>query len=146
MRGLIILFLIAASTRLTAAPSPSIVGDWQEPTGSVIRIEACGDTLCMRIVALGPQAPLTDIHNPDRAQRAVPLCGLVIGSRFHLTDGSHAIGGALYDPKSGNTYRGTMTLEAGSLKLRGYVGIPLFGKSEVWHRPPGGFTQCRIHH
>jgi uncharacterized protein (DUF2147 family) len=84
----------------------------------------------------------TDFHNPDTALRNRSLCGLQIGSRFTLTDSSHAEGGTLYDPKSGKTYRGNLTAEGSTLHLRGYVGIPLLGASQEWSRPEGPVTPC----
>ena len=44
-------------------------------------------------------------------------------------------GGMIYDPNSGNTYKGTMRLvDRNTLKLRGYIGISLFGRSDTWTR------------
>ncbi len=44
-------------------------------------------------------------------------------------------GGEIYDPNSGNTYKGTMRLiDRNTLKLRGYIGISLFGRSDTWTR------------
>ncbi len=92
--------------------SSPFYGDWREPAGSVIRIEHCNSGVCMRIVLLSPKVPSTiDTKNPDAAQRRRALCDLVIGSGFQLIDPTHASGGSLYDPKSGNTYRGTMSVE-----------------------------------
>jgi len=63
----------------------------------------------MRIMFLSPTADATtDIHNPDATLRARSLCALELGSRFHPSDATHASGGTIYDPKSGNTYRGQM--------------------------------------
>jgi uncharacterized protein (DUF2147 family) len=43
--------------------------------------------------------------------------------------------GKLYDPKSGKEYKGRAKLEGeNKLVLRGYVLIPLFGRSETWTR------------
>jgi uncharacterized protein (DUF2147 family) len=44
--------------------------------------------------------------------------------------------GRVLDPKSGNIYRGTMTLvnNGQALQLRGYIGIPIFGRTETWIR------------
>jgi uncharacterized protein (DUF2147 family) len=43
-------------------------------------------------------------------------------------------GGHLYDPKSGHTYRGTIVAEGDALKLHGYIGVSLFGRTETWQR------------
>jgi uncharacterized protein (DUF2147 family) len=43
--------------------------------------------------------------------------------------------GTIYDPKSGNTYACNMELEGtNTLRLRGYIGISLIGRTEVWKR------------
>lgn len=121
---------------LGAEQSSGVIGDWTEPSGSTIRIEFCGKDLCARLIAVSKQAPTRfDIHNPDPASKGRQLCGLEIGGGFHLSaDQTHAEGGFLYDPKSGKTYRGSMTSYADRLELRGYIGIKLFGRSEVWTR------------
>jgi uncharacterized protein (DUF2147 family) len=117
------------------AQSRGVLGDWKDPTGSVIRIGPCEAQVCLWIVFLSPTAPsTTDIHNPAPGERSRALCGLKIGGGFTLRDPDHAAGGTLYDPKSGKTYRGGMTAEGSKLELRGYVGIPLFGESQTWTR------------
>lgn len=46
--------------------------------------------------------------------------------------------GQVLDPKSGHIYRAKLTmLEKGEkLNIRGYLGIPLFGRSQIWNRLP----------
>jgi uncharacterized protein (DUF2147 family) len=124
-----------------------VLGDWQDPTGSVVHIGRCGPEVCLWLVALSPSAPATtDVHNPDPALRSRALCGLKIGAGFTLRDSDHASGGSLYDPKTGKTYHGAMAAEgtaAGAkLDLRGYVGIPLFGESQTWTRPTAPARPC----
>lgn len=120
-----------------------VLGEWQEPSGSVIRIAMCGQEVCARLVFISPHAPeMMDVHNPDQSLRKRPLCGLEIGRGFHLAGPDHAEGGSLYDPKSGKTYHGEMTRSGDHLDLRGYVGIKLFGRSETWSRPTGVVSSC----
>ncbi len=98
-RALVLIPLISISC--LRAQTPSVFGEWQEPTGSILRIERCSTDVCMRVVHLGPRVPSTfDIHNPDPAKRTRPLCNLEIGSEFQLSDSAHAEGGRIYDPKS----------------------------------------------
>lgn len=130
-----LLWFLLGALSFANAQQKSIVGDWREPGGSVIRIAPCGPDLCATLIRIGPQSPTAfDIHNPDPAHRSQRLCGLRIGYGFHLTSPNHADGGQLYDPKSGKTYHGAMTANGDRLYLRGYVGIPLFGRSETWTR------------
>jgi uncharacterized protein (DUF2147 family) len=134
---------LLGTTNLYAA-STTVRGYWREPSGGVIRIAPCGTSLCMDIVALSPQPhPSSDVRNPDRRLRERPLCGLRIGAGFIERDSRHADGGHLYDPKSGHTYRGSMSSDGDLLELRGYVGLKLFGRTETWMRVYDAPGPCR---
>ena len=123
----LLLFLGAGST--------GVKGDWIGPTGSVVRVYDCADAVCLKIVKLPANAPATnDGHNPDAALRTRTLCGADIGTAFHAVDADHLDGGRLYDPTSGKTYKGSIAAEGDKLKLHGYVGVSLFGRTETWKR------------
>lgn len=126
--------LLIAPLSLSAA-SPALFGDWTTADGSVVRTFPCADTLCIKIVTITPSAPGTlDHNNPDPTLRSRSLCNLEIGSTFNLTGDSEATGGRLYDPESGKTYKGNISLKGDTMKLRGYIGVALFGRTETWHR------------
>jgi uncharacterized protein (DUF2147 family) len=132
-----------ALAAITASAQSGVLGDWKTKVGSIVRIERCGEKVCLRVMQLSPDvSETTDIHNPDPAQRSRPLCNLRIGNDFTLSDPDHAAGGTIYDPKNGKTYHGEMTLEGAKLHLRGYVGIPLFGASETWTRLTAPIASC----
>ena len=117
------------------AQSPSVLGYLRTPTGAVTLVAPCGPKLCVEIAALAAgHHPRTDVHNPDPKLRSRALCGLRIGEGFVEADPRHADGGHLYDPKNGRTYSGRMSAEGDRLRLRGYVGLPLFGRTETWVR------------
>ncbi len=104
--SLLLLAIFTGTATLNAQTSP-FLGDWRVPSGTIVRIDPCSSGFCMRIMFLSPKADATtDIHNPDATLRARSLCNLELGSRFHPNDATHASGGTIYDPKSGNTYRG----------------------------------------
>lgn len=145
MKQLSRLLMLAACflTVPLTAQSISLTGNWAEPGGSVIRIESCPSGLCMKLIAISPTAGGTkDVNNPSKDLRDRSLCGLQIGSNFKPEGSTRATGGTLYDPKSGNTYHGTMSLDGANLKLRGYVGVPIFGRTEVWRRASAGAASC----
>src|SRR5579863_3108521 len=64
-----------------------------------------------------------------------PLVGLQILSDF-VPDGSQWSGGQVLDPETGKTYRASLSLEDSGkkLRLRGYIGIQLLGRTEHWLR------------
>jgi uncharacterized protein (DUF2147 family) len=129
-----------------AAGNPvGVLGYWERPSKAVLHFYPCGHEVCAKIVRLSPTSGRkTDSRNPDERLRARPLCGLDIGTGFQQTDANHLVGGHLYDPVSGKTYSGMATVEGNEVKLRGYVGISWFGKSEVWHRvAPVSLDDCK---
>ena len=73
------------------------------------------------------------MHRP--ALKSRPILGLWVLEGFTAVGDSTWGKGTCYDPKSGNAYRGKIYLLAPDrLELRGYIGIPLFGRSSVWTR------------
>jgi uncharacterized protein (DUF2147 family) len=144
----LMIWLSLASTAVrgtgpASAAEAGVRGYWQEPSGAVIQIAQCAEGLCLKIVALSPgDHPHTDVHNPDKKLRGRALCGLRVGQDFTQTDSQHADGGHVYDPKSGRTYSGSMTAQGNTLKLRGYLGIQLLGRTETWTRVGQGHATC----
>lgn len=50
-------------------------------------------------------------------------------------DGNEYKGGTIMDPNSGKVYKSHMALDgADKLKVRGYVGFSLLGRTQVWQR------------
>ena len=77
---------------------------------------------------------IRDRENPDPALRERPILGLPIlqGLRFN---GEQWVGGQIYSPREGATYRAKLWLEdRQTLKVRGYVGMPVFGMNATWRR------------
>jgi uncharacterized protein (DUF2147 family) len=140
------LLLLSAPTAFGADQS-GILGTWKtEMDESKVEIFPCGEKVCGTIVWLkNPNyldssegkvgTPIIDRHNPDKSLRNRPLIGLRILEGF-TSEGDNTWGnGTCYDPKSGKTYRGKIHLAAPDrLELRGYIGIPLFGRTSVWTR------------
>jgi uncharacterized protein (DUF2147 family) len=126
-----------------AAPSAfatSLLGDWlTEDKDAALRIAACGGSLCGRIIWL--ESPRDrggslrrDDNNPDRAKHGQRICGLVVIRDLKPT-GPNTWGGDVYNPQDGKTYRGTITvLSDNALRLRAYIGLPIFGRSQTWTR------------
>jgi uncharacterized protein (DUF2147 family) len=75
-----------------------------------------------------------DDLNPDPDLRKRPLLGLAIFMNL-LPSGNNKWKGQVYDPNTGKTYQCTLTLvDANTVKLRGYIGFSLLGKTRMWTR------------
>lgn len=63
-----------------------------------------------------------------------PILGLII-IRGLKKDGDEYNGGKVVDPKIGKYYKCYAKLEStDKLRIRGYVGIPLLGRTQYWYR------------
>ena len=136
---LIVAWLFAAD--VAVADPTDIAGTWLSGDGDgLIGVDVSGTTL--RATILGsvrdePDRPTTDVHNPEPALRDRPLVGLEIFSGFKYDGDGAWSGGFIYDPNSGNTYRCKITLlDPDTLKVRGFIGVALFGRTETWKRQP----------
>lgn len=69
------------------------------------------------------------------SRKGLPVKGLAILTGMRRSADQYS-GGEILDPESGETYRCTMSLSADGrqLKLRGFIGVALFGRSQVWFR------------
>lgn len=127
----------------------TIDGLWQQiddKTGrvnSLVRIETVGGEAQAYIVkgypapgqAIDPDARCTGCPGQFRDQR-------MIGLRFMWglkPDGQGWTGGQILDPDERKIYRVNAALaeNGNQLNVRGYVGVPLFGRSQVWKRYTG---------
>jgi uncharacterized protein (DUF2147 family) len=143
--GVLLAVCASFSADVVMADEPSAVGFWVTPDhGAVVQVSQCGGALCGMIVGVRtdhkPGEMPRDTHNPDPAKRDRPTCGMMMmGSLVPAKGGAVKWdGGWVYDPESGNTYKGAMQLEgADTLNLRGYLGISLFGRTQTWTRETG---------
>ncbi len=138
-----------SASRGWAEPAKGPVGLWLDESGRAgIAIAPCGSKLCGTItwlkIPLDPRGkPKRDVHNADPALRDRPICGLQMLSGFAADDADAWAGGVIYDPQGGKIYSATLRLQPdGTLRVRGYVGIPLFGRSEIWTRPAATPPGC----
>ena len=132
------LCLATVAVSLADEPPP-IEGTWLSGDGDGwIEITLEGEGLS-GVVKGSPNGdsdrPDLDEKNPDTALRSRPLTGLELFSGFTWDGNNRWTGGTIYDPNSGKTYRCIITwVDANSLKVRGYVGVPMLGRTETWTR------------
>ena len=81
--------------------------------------------------------PRRDAKNPEEDKRNQTIVGLVLVKGFVYNENEDQWqNGTIYNPASGNFYRSYMKLEADgkTLKVRGYLGFSLLGKTVYWVR------------
>lgn len=121
----------------------AIIGKWltEEEKGHVL-IYPCEsqEGYCGKIVwtqQSEKDKPLEkDKNNPDPEKRDRKILGLEIleGLEYNAEEETWE-GGKIYDPEKGKKYKCYAELEnPDKLKLRGYVGISLVGRSSYWTR------------
>ena len=124
------------------AEAHALTGLWlvQEHDAQV-RIEVYRGVLCGRIVwvrdSLDRQGKLRrDRKNPEPARRDRVMRDLVMVTDLAaMSADSTRWKGRVYDPRSGHTYAARLTLETPDrLKLRGYVAVPILGRTARWTR------------
>ena len=138
----------ATSQALAAsAPQPKApLGRWITESGNLeVDIALCptnaggagGQTLCGKVVRVlanrSMSAPGTDMAAAD----ARSALGMTLLSGLRPADGDNSeYKGEIYNRESAKTYRVNLTpAEPEQLLVHAYVGIPLFGKTQVWRRP-----------
>ena len=92
-------------------------------------------TLCGKVVRVLANRSMSAPGSDMAAADARPALGMTLLSALRDT-GSGDYQGEIYNRENAKTYRATLTpAEPDQLLVRAYVGIPLFGKTQVWRRP-----------
>lgn len=127
-----------------AGATPDIAGVWQtcdDATGrpaALVRISRERGVYAGRVEeVLDPDAPARCARCPGE-RRDQPLVGMAILTGLRR-DGERYAGGEILDPEEGRLYRVEARLmEQGQrLEVRGYVGLPALGRSQIWLRQAG---------
>ncbi len=127
---LVALVLLLPALPGRAAEQNTPVGRWltQDKT-AVIAVEPCGSKLCGRIVGISFDHPDDPVPTDNEGHSQ---CGLTI-IRGGVPDGEQGWDIRITDPRNGKVYRASMRLdEQRRLRVRGYIGVPLLGHTEVW--------------
>jgi len=132
-----LLVSVLASTA-ASADIAAVEGLWADDR-TILRIEVMDDRLSAVVVALKDPLYLKDegvgiagevrrdLNNPDADKRDRLMMGMDLLSAYQYVDGRWE--GDIYDPESGKVYSSFMTLSRGRLKMRGYIGVALLGRT-----------------
>jgi uncharacterized protein (DUF2147 family) len=133
--------LCSYSITSNAQAGNAVVGVWKNGEGTaMVQIYEKSDKYFGKIVWLkipndANNKPKIDGNNPDEKLQSRPLKGLENLKSFVYKGNGIWDDGTIYDPKNGNDYSCTMTLvDNNTLEVRGYVGVSVFGRTDVWKR------------
>ena len=121
--------------------SQSVVGKWKtidDETGkaiSVVEIYEEGGKIYGKVHdIIDPKDRNKICSNCTGEDKDKPIMGLTVIKGL-VKDGAEYNSGKILDPKYGRLYKCFITLESkDKLKVRGYIGISLFGRTQYWHR------------
>jgi uncharacterized protein (DUF2147 family) len=151
MKLLVATFVLCAAVSTASAQQGTVMGTWLSESGvAQIRIGPCPDAasgpICGFVVNLinprGPDgAPIapdaaTDYRNENSALRTRKVIGMPLIWGFKQAGQPNTFeDGKVYNGEDGKTYSANISLQPdGKLRLRGFVGTPMFGKTQLWTR------------
>jgi uncharacterized protein (DUF2147 family) len=143
MKRFILLFLaqLLSLAIFAQTESDAILGVWESGSGKArVKIDKAAEKFTGRIVWLREPnndegKPKTDKNNPDEKLRSTPLLGYRMLRDFQYKGEKTWEEGTIYDPENGSTYSCTIKMtDENTLDVRGFIGVSLFGRTDVWKR------------
>jgi len=140
-KNLTFTFLLALVISFTAS-SQTIFGKWKtidDETGnekSIVEIYKGSDgkayAKILQLLEKGKENSICD--NCEGAKKDQPIKGMEIIDGLSKDDDEWS-DGKILDPKTGKIYKCLIELEeTNKLKVRGYIGFSLIGRTQYWHR------------
>lgn len=122
-------------------PGDGVLGEWwtENRVGRIRFVRHSDGTYrgitTWRVANAPPEDnPPTDLYNPNPKLRGRPTLGIVLISHLKYENGRY-VDGRVYNPRDGDTYGFKAELvDQNTLKIRGYMGISLFGWNQIWKR------------
>ena len=139
MKKLLLLSLVLVS--FFNLNAQDVVGKWKsidDETGkpkSIIEIYKDGDKYYGKIIELLTEENKDGVcHTCETKYKDKNIIGLVILKDLEK-DGDTYEGGEIMDPKNAKTYSCYIKLEEpNKLKVRGYIGFSLLGRTQYWYK------------
>ena len=141
MKNNILIIAVLFFSTIFYAQNQTIVGKWKtidDETGkakSIIEIyEKSGKIYGKVVEILEVEHKKDNCKNCSGEDANKPIVGLTIIKGLSKMDGGYS-NGKILDPKNGKLYKCTLMLEGNDkLKVRGYIGFSLLGRTQYWYR------------
>ena len=137
-------YLLVVSLSLSAQSVDPALGVWKtidEKTNqpsSLIRLEEKNGELIGAVLELIPtpgEPLITHCRLCKGERKDKPIVGMVIMNGLKKEKAGYWSGGEILDPEEGDIYKVKIATDDGkTLKVRGYIGISLIGRTQVWVR------------
>ncbi|MBN9516873.1 MAG: DUF2147 domain-containing protein [Alphaproteobacteria bacterium] len=151
MKKALVLSVVLGLLASTASAQQGVAGTWLSASGvAQIKIGPCPDAangpICGFVSNLiNPKGPdgqvvapdvANDYRNENPALRSRKVIGMPLIWGFKATSDPNTFeDGKIYNGEDGKTYSANISLQPdGKLRLRGYVGTPMFGQTQLWTR------------
>lgn len=133
-----ILFFISTAA---FSQSHTVIGKWKtldDVTGkpvSVVEIFEKNKKIYGKVIEIfNPKTKVPRCEKCDGEDKNKPILGLIVIKGL-IKDGNEYKNGKILDPKHGKIYKCFITLESKDvLKVRGFIGISLIGRTQFWER------------
>jgi uncharacterized protein (DUF2147 family) len=123
---------------MTYAKGDNVLGYWWTPKkdGKVRIIKKDGKYKAHLVAVLKKFANDLDKKNPKKNLRNKKVLGMKLFWDFEYNENSaRYLNGRIYDANNGKTYKCRMQIDKkGNLEVRGYIGISLFGRTEIFEK------------
>ena len=137
-------YLLVVSLSVGAQSLDPALGVWKtidEKTNqpsSLIRLEEKNGELIGTVIELIPtpgEPLITHCRLCKGERKDKPIVGMVIMNGLKKEKLGYWFGGEILDPEEGDIYKVKIATDDGkTLKVRGYIGISLIGRTQVWVR------------
>jgi uncharacterized protein (DUF2147 family) len=114
------------------------IDDKTNQPASLIKIEEINGQLEGTIIKTFPrqnETPLITCNLCKDDRKDKPIIGMKIMTGLKRDSAGAWSGGTILDPKEGEIYKVKLITEDGKkMDVRGYIGIPLLGRTQVWYK------------
>ena len=133
LRLIVVLLTVAAITVSADTLASDIVGVWDTGDGAHVKIYERDGKYHGKFLYFYDEPPAggVDAKNPDPALRNRSLVGTDFLLNFEFTDQKWKHG-RIYNPENGKLYKADLELRGDELKVRGWIGFRLLGRTVEW--------------